>query len=444
MYALSECSSVVETYEYDYLGNRTAKNSNGVTTEYVTDLSSGYSQVLKAETDTDTVYYTRGFELISRKEGTTVSYYIYDGSLSVRALTNEAGAVTDTLIFDAFGNATTKTGSSDNPYGFQGEEQDETGLYYLRARYMDPATGSFTTMDTYGGSLSDPMSLHKYLFANSNPVMYCDPSGHYTLSQQETAIAIQAIIGEAMSGIFYIADWLLTDPESQNHSIPMMIVTMMIGLAQGAVMGSWGGLLSGLITKAGLSVLDYILTGIMFALFAGDLKLAAINLRESDNWLVAVLCDAGGDFAGVVAFASFSNGIAKGWNALKEKVTNTWSKNRLDKLDWSNVDGKGRSALEHIQKHSYPNYQRETHGVFRGDAKTIIEDAWTYRENAIIVSDNMGGTIYNIPYPNAGYNTGYKNFGQEMNYVTIIVQDGTSKVWTAFPSFGNYGMDLSF
>ncbi len=181
---------------------------------------------------------------------------------------------------------------------------------------MDPATGTFTTMDTYGGSLSDPMSLHKYLFANSNPVMYSDPSGHYTLSQQETAIAIQAIIGEAMSGIFYIADWLLTDLESQNHSIPMMIVTMMIGLAQGAVMGSWGGLLSGLITKAGLSVLDYILTGIMFALFAGDLKLAAINLRESDNWLVAVLCDAGGDFAGVVAFASFSNGIAKGWNGI--------------------------------------------------------------------------------------------------------------------------------
>lgn len=57
---------------------------------------------------------------------------------------------------------------------------------------------------------------------------------------------------------------------------------------------------------------------------------------------------------------------------------------------------------------------------------------------------NMGGIIYNIPYPNAGYNTGYKNFGQEMNYVTIIVQDGTSKVWTSFPSFGNYGMDLSF
>ncbi len=84
------------------------------------------------------------------------------------------------------------------------------------------------------------------------------------------------------------------------------------------------------------------------------------------------------------------------------------------------------------------------HGVFRGDAKTIIEEAWKNRGNAKIVSDNMGGTIYNIYYQNAGYNTGYINFGQQMNYVTIVVQDGTSKVWTAFPSFGDYGMKVSY
>ncbi|MBR1797682.1 MAG: RHS repeat-associated core domain-containing protein, partial [Clostridiales bacterium] len=63
-------------------------------------------------------------------------------------------------------------------------------LYYLRARYMDPSSGTFTSMDTYAGSLSDPMSLHKYLFANSNPVKYCDPSGHKTLIEQGLKIRI--------------------------------------------------------------------------------------------------------------------------------------------------------------------------------------------------------------------------------------------------------------
>ena len=90
--------------------------------------------------------------------------------MSVRGLTDETGAITDTFVFDAFGNETARTGATDNSYGFQGEEKDATGLYYLRARYMDPSTGTFTSMDTYAGSLSDPMSLHKYLFANANPV----------------------------------------------------------------------------------------------------------------------------------------------------------------------------------------------------------------------------------------------------------------------------------
>ena len=175
--------------------------------------------------------------MISRQEGSAASYYIYDGGLSVRALTNEAGTVTDTLVFDVFGNETAKTGSTDNSYGFQGEEKDDTGLYYLRARYMDPSTGTFTSMDTYGGSLTDPMSLHKYLFANSNPVAYCDPSGHYTLTEQETTIAIRAIIGEASSGIYYIADMLITDPQMENHSVGGLIITMLMGLLLGACGG---------------------------------------------------------------------------------------------------------------------------------------------------------------------------------------------------------------
>ena len=242
--------NIVETYTYDYLGNRTSKNSNGVTTKYTTDLSTGYSQVLKAETGSKTVYYTRGFELISRREGSTASYYVYDGGLSVRALTDETGAVTDTLVFDAFGNATEKTGTTENPYGFQGEEQDATGLYYLRARYMDPSTGTFTTMDTYGGSLSDPMSLHKYLFANANPVMYCDPSGHEaSLHGMVAAMAISGVLLAVDNGVLYYIQNKESDTQKYGKT------TFGWNVATAAMNGFLNGFILGFIGYALCSIL---------------------------------------------------------------------------------------------------------------------------------------------------------------------------------------------
>lgn len=226
-----------QSYTYDYLGNRTSKTTDGVTTELTTDLSTGYSQILKATTDDEVIYYTRGFELIARRDGADASYYIYDGGMSVRALSDERGAITDTYVFDAFGNETGRTGDSDNSYGFQGEEQDETGLYYLRARYMDPSTGSFASMDTYAGRLSDPISLHKYMFANSNPVKYCDPSGHVSMLDMTMAIGAQAIIGAEINGILYVMNLNCGD-EPQPYDDTEFFIELAVRMCQGAIWGT--------------------------------------------------------------------------------------------------------------------------------------------------------------------------------------------------------------
>lgn len=108
----------------------------------------------------------------------TPSFYGYDGGGSVRNLTSSTGAVTDQYEYDAFGNSFTVSGSTPNNYLDRGEQWDpDLGLYYLRARYYNPVTGRFMTQDSYGGEVHNPASLHRYRYANGNPVNYIDPSG---------------------------------------------------------------------------------------------------------------------------------------------------------------------------------------------------------------------------------------------------------------------------
>lgn len=50
--------------------------------------------------------------------------------------------------------------------------------FTLHARWMNPNTGRFWTMDTEEGENGDPLSLHKYLYCQADPVNNCDPVGH--------------------------------------------------------------------------------------------------------------------------------------------------------------------------------------------------------------------------------------------------------------------------
>ena len=189
----------VEEYKYDYAGNRIAKSSEGEYTKYLLEVNGELTYVL-AEINydgTEKCFYTRGDELISQERDGKKSYYVYDGHGSVRALTDESGKVTDKYVYDAFGNLISSVGSTKNDFLFCGEQFDPvTGLYYLRARYMNPTVGTFISMDSYEGSIDDPVSLHKYLYANANPVSNSDPSGYNTVAELETTTGIQGVLNQ--------------------------------------------------------------------------------------------------------------------------------------------------------------------------------------------------------------------------------------------------------
>ena len=71
---------------------------------------------------------------------------------------------------------------SRRPSFYRGEQYDQDlGLYYLRARYYNPATGRFLSRDPLDGHEWDPKSLHKYLYAGGDPVNASDPTGKFMI-----------------------------------------------------------------------------------------------------------------------------------------------------------------------------------------------------------------------------------------------------------------------
>jgi RHS repeat-associated protein len=108
-------------------------------------------------------------------------------------LTDETQKTTDTYTYDAFGKILSSTGNTVNDFLFTGEQYDaNVGFYYLRARYMDPSVGRFVTADPFGGFMFEPLSLHKYLYANADPVNNIDPSGYFSLKGLVTSMSIQS------------------------------------------------------------------------------------------------------------------------------------------------------------------------------------------------------------------------------------------------------------
>ncbi len=97
-------------------------------------------------------------------------------------LIDSEGNVANSYTYDAWGNPTWKQETVSNPIRYRGYVyDDETGLYYLKARYYDPAYGRFLTEDTFEGEVKNLQSLNLYVYAENNPLVYVDSSGHFAI-----------------------------------------------------------------------------------------------------------------------------------------------------------------------------------------------------------------------------------------------------------------------
>lgn len=211
---LADGTVVTHTYDADGVRVRTVtRKPDGTiaTVDYLVDTSGALSQVV-AETSGGAVvaYYVRGDDLLAvTRPGVAVGtwasrFYHADGLGSLRALTDESAAVTDRYAFTAFGELLSHEGEDDQAYLFAGQPLDpNSGFYYNRARWMDPGVGRFASVDPAPGSTSEPRSLHRYLYAGSDPVNHRDATGLDTTPLGQ--LVVVSVIGIIASAILSVA-----------------------------------------------------------------------------------------------------------------------------------------------------------------------------------------------------------------------------------------------
>jgi RHS repeat-associated protein len=99
-------------------------------------------------------------------------WFVHDQVGSTRALLDASGAVAGTYSYTPYGVAS-HSGAAGTPLQFTGQFTDaESGLVYLRARYYDPATALFLTVDPKVDQTHAP-----YAYTSDNPLNLTDITG---------------------------------------------------------------------------------------------------------------------------------------------------------------------------------------------------------------------------------------------------------------------------
>jgi RHS repeat-associated protein len=159
-------ASTTGTYEYNGDGLRITRTIGASAVSYVWDLNASLPVILE---DTDGNRYVYGLDLLTRIDGTDEEWYLYDGLDSTTAVADDTGAITGSYGYDVFGAVRAHTGDA-TEWSYTGEQNDPTGLEYLRARYYDTAVGRFLSIDPI------PL-LRRYAYVDNNPANFDDPSG---------------------------------------------------------------------------------------------------------------------------------------------------------------------------------------------------------------------------------------------------------------------------
>ena len=162
------------SFLYDGVGRRRSKTVSGMTTNFLYDRLNFVQEQSTGGAVTANLLTGLGIdETYTRTDAVSSSALLVDGLGSTLELADASGVPTTHFTFEPFGVTTASGASSAAATQFAGRENDKTGLYNYRARYMSPGLARFISEDPIG--YAGGLNPHSYV-AN-NPTNATDPTG---------------------------------------------------------------------------------------------------------------------------------------------------------------------------------------------------------------------------------------------------------------------------
>jgi RHS repeat-associated protein len=182
--------------DYERYQQRVIKN--GAVVEDKLYIGKNYEEVTISGVTSQVHYIYAGSDSVAtftipRRGATSGSFagkmrYLHKDHLgSIQSITNDVGAIVETLSFSPWGErrdpytwGASSAITSIMDRGFTGHEHlDEVSLVHMNGRVYDPVIGRFISADPFVQDPENMQSLNRYSYVNNNPLSYVDPSGYF-------------------------------------------------------------------------------------------------------------------------------------------------------------------------------------------------------------------------------------------------------------------------
>ena len=260
----------IYTYIYNNQGIRTEKVVNGVTHKYYLQ---GEQIIVEKIGNNLIKFYYDGTGVCGFNYNGTDYYYQKNIQGDILKVFNGNGTLYAEYSYDAWGKCAIKTNVSGiaaiNPFRYRGYYlDDETGLYYLNARYYDPEVGRFISRDSIEYANPETINgLNLYAYCLNNPVMCVDPTG--TLAWWQNLLI-------ALAGIVIIAG-LAVATVVTGGAAAGLAGAIAAGALKGALIGGVIGIGVGAGIGYAVGGVDGMLTGMAIGVTAGVIIGAVIG-----------------------------------------------------------------------------------------------------------------------------------------------------------------------